>query len=525
MNSPSSATGPLEFRGITKAFFGVTVVDNVSFSVAPGRIVGLVGENGAGKSTLMNILGGNQRADAGTIRLGGEPIAPAHPAEAARLGVALIHQELNLFPNLTVAENLFLTRLPTMRGAPLIDRPALARNAAAWLARVGLTVPPDSLVSTLSSGECQLVEIARALGTDARVIVFDEPTTSLAQPECERLFELIRELRRQGRAIIFISHNLGDVLQLCDDVVVLRDGRLVASGAVAEFSSDRLVSLMVGRTISQLYPPRSTPPRPETVLEVSRVSQPGVVQDISFALHRGEVLGLAGLMGSGRSELARIIFGLDPHASGEIRCAGASVRRSPTTSIARGLAFLTEDRRQDGLFLEASILDNMALLALPRHARRGSGWLDGAAIMHAVRGMREAVRLTPHARDQQPVKTLSGGNQQKVVLARWLLAEPAVLILDEPTRGIDVGAKAEIYQLINEAAARGAGILVISSELEELIGICDRILVMNRGEIGDEIVRADFDRERLLRAALHRRPGAGLAAASHPVKRPREDSP
>jgi ribose transport system ATP-binding protein len=511
----------LEFRHITKAFFGVTVVQDVSFQLAPGRILGLVGENGAGKSTLMNILGGNQQPDSGTLLLDGAPFAPRHPQDAARHGIALIHQELNLFTNLTVAENLYLTRFPTRRPLPLIRRGPLHEETTRWLARVGLEVPPDTPVDTLSAGECQLVEIARALSTDARVIVFDEPTTSLAHRECTRLFALIRELRDRGHAVIFISHNLDDVLQLCDDVVVLRDGRRVGAGEARTFTTDSLVSLMVGRSLSQLFPTRTCRPERDPVLELRHVCQPGVVEDISFTLHRGEVLGLAGLMGSGRSELARIIFGLDPYTHGEVLRDGQPLPRRPAASIECGVAFLTEDRRQDGLFLDASILDNMALLTLPRHAAAATGWLDLRALAGRVAKMREAVRITAHARLDQPVKTLSGGNQQKVVLARWLLSDPAVLILDEPTRGIDVGAKAEIYQLINDAAARGAGVLVISSELEELIGLCDRILVMNRGEICDEIARAGFNRERILRAALHQRAtAASVIAPAGPLQPP-----
>lgn len=495
----------LSFQGVTKAFFGVTVLDDVSFDLAPGRVLGLLGENGAGKSTLMNILGGNLSPEAGAMTLDGQPYAPRGPQEAARRGVAVIHQELNLFTNLTIAENMFLTRFPRHSALPFIRRKPLHDRTAKLLAQVGLDLPPDTPVSALSAGECQLVEIARALSTDARVIVFDEPTTSLTHRECDRLFVLMEDLRQRGHSLIFISHNLGDVFRVCDDIVVLRDGRLVGQGAVGEFDSNRLVSLMVGRTLTQLFPKRATQPTAEPLLQVRRVSQPRIVNDISFTLHRGEILGLSGLMGSGRSELARILFGLDPFSSGEIRCENIPLRPSPRACIRRRLAYLTEDRRQDGLCLEASILDNVALVALDRHAQPATGWLDLRGLRDAIVKIGAAVRLSSRASLQQPVRTLSGGNQQKVVLARWLLAEPSVLILDEPTRGIDVAAKSEIYQLINEATARGAGVLVISSELEELIGLCDRILVMNRGEIGDEIVRADFDRERILRAALPHR--------------------
>jgi ribose transport system ATP-binding protein len=326
------------------------------------------------------------------------------------------------------------------------------------------------------------------------------------------LFALIEQLRAAGRSLIYISHNLGDVLRLCDDIVVLRDGEKVGGGAKSEYTVDRLVSLMVGRSITQLFPAREPLARTEPLLEARGISQPGIVREIHFTLHRGEVLGIAGLMGSGRSELARILFGLDPFARGSIALAGQPLQPAPRRNIQRGLAFLTENRREEGLCLEASIADNIALVTLPAHAARGTGWLDGGGIRQAVEHIRQAVRLNPSARLQQPVKTLSGGSQQKVVLAKWLLAKPAVFILDEPTRGIDVGAKAEIYQLVNDLAARGAGILVISSEIEELVGICDRILVMSRGEIRDEIPRGEFNRERILRAALHERPRAASPA-------------
>jgi ABC-type sugar transport system ATPase subunit len=437
-----------------------------------------------------------------------------------------VHQELNLFPNLSIAENLFLTDFPRAgRGAPWINRRALHSRTTKLLRQVGLDLPPATLVERLPAGERQLIEIAKALGADARVIILDEPTTSLSARECERLFALLKQLRERGIAMIYISHALGDVLRLCDDLVVLRDGEVVGGGPATEFTHERLVALMVGRQLNRLYPERrpSGPPTDsgnprmaksiggfpesagssESLLEVRSLSQPGIVRDISFKLAAGEVLGISGLMGAGRSELARILFGLDPHSSGEIHLQGQPLTGAPRRRIQRGLAFLTEDRRQEGLCMEASIADNLALVTLGRHSRTPGRWLDFAGIKSAVTRMRDAVRLSPNATGAQPVRTLSGGNQQKVVLGKWLLAEPRVLLLDEPTRGIDVGAKFEIYQLIHQLADRGAGILVISSEIEELIGICDRILVMRHGEIRGEFRREEFDREKILAAALH----------------------
>jgi ribose transport system ATP-binding protein len=499
----------LEFQNVVKSFFGVRVLNQVSFDLAAGRTLGLVGENGAGKSTLMNILGGNLQPDGGAMRFDGRPYAPRHPQDATRRGIAFIHQELNLFTNLSIAENLFITSFPRLSvpAVPLIDRRTMRQRGAELLSRVGLNLSPDALLENLSAGERQLVEIAKALSTEARVIIFDEPTTSLTAPEAEHLFTLMRQLRERGVTMIYISHNLGDVLRLCDNLVVLRDGERVGWGPVNEFSLERLIALMVGRTLSQMFPTRTVAADSRTVLELRAVSQPGIAKDISLTLRKGEVLGLSGLMGSGRSELARLIFGLDKFKSGEILLNGEKMKRpNPRKVIRQGLAFVTENRREEGLCLEASIADNIALVKLPELARTPFLLLDRAGLRGAVARIRQAIRLTSSARDEQPVRTLSGGNQQKVVLAKWLLATPSVLILDEPTRGIDVGAKMEIYGLINDLAARGAGILLISSELEELIGVCDRILVMSRGEVRDEMRRSDFDRERMLRSALHDRP-------------------
>jgi ribose transport system ATP-binding protein len=514
----SNHAAAVSFDGIEKSFFGVKVLKGVTFDVGAGRIVGLVGENGAGKSTLMNLLGGVLQPDAGQLQMNGQPYEPRNPNDARAAGIAFVHQELNLFPNLSLAENLHLTAFPllgqgTGLGLPWIDRSALRTRTSELLRQVGLDHPPETLVERLPAGERQLVEIAKALGAKARVLILDEPTTSLSSRECERLFTLMNQLRQQGLALIYISHALGDVLRICDDLVVLRDGERVGGGQTSEFTHARLVSLMVGRQLSQLYPERRPPARRETsekdlpgrrpALQVSSLTQPGIVRDISFNLAEGEVLGISGLMGAGRSELARILFGLDPCASGEIHLEDQRLDGAPRSRIQRGLAFLTEDRRQEGLCMEASIADNIALVTLPAHARTPVRWLDFPGLKSAVSRMREAVRLSPKSTDAQAVRTLSGGNQQKVVLGKWLLAEPKVLILDEPTRGIDVGAKFEIYQLIHQLADRGAGVLVISSEIEELMAICDRVLVMRHGEISGEFRRDEFDREKILGAALH----------------------
>ncbi|MFZ5831700.1 MAG: sugar ABC transporter ATP-binding protein [Planctomycetota bacterium] len=493
-----------EFRGVGKSFFQTRALSEVSLPIAAGEVLGLVGENGAGKSTLMNILGGVLPPDSGEMFLAGAPYLPRTPLEAAGLGIALVHQELNLFPNLSIAENLFLTELPTWRplGVPWIHRRELHARAAEVLKTVGLDAEPATLVSSLSPGERQLVEIAKAVRTSPRVIVFDEPTTSLGKGQAERLFEIIARLRSQGTAVVYISHNLGDVLRLSQRVAVLRDGRVQAHRPAREFTVDEMISLMVGRSLQNLFPKR-THTRGETVLEVRGVSQSGVVRDISFSLHRGEILGVSGLMGSGRTELARMLFGMDPFEQGEIRVHGLPVGRpNPRRSIKRKIGFLTEDRRGEGILGEASIEDNVALVSLSDYAGPPLGLIRQNAIRRRVQEIVGSLGLQYASLQKQPAKTLSGGNQQKVVLAKWLISGAEVLILDEPTRGVDVGAKADIYAQICRLVADGAAVLLISSEIEELVGLCDRILIMTEGEIRAIVDREGFDRDEMLRSAF-----------------------
>jgi ABC-type sugar transport system ATPase subunit len=438
--------------------------------------------------------------------------APRNPADATRAGVAFIHQELNLFTNLSITDNIFIDRFPRFVGTPFINKPAARRQAQRLLESLSLQLSPETLVDRLTPGERQLVEIAKALNTGADILLFDEPTTSLTAGEIERLFAIIGGLREQGKSMIYISHNLGNVLQLADDIVVLRDGLVVDAGPKQDFTIDRMISRMVGRDVNQIFPTRARPhrgspdrgPADEVVLEVRGLSQPGIVKDIDLVLHRGEVLGLFGLMGSGRTELARILFGLEPFVRGQIFIHGIPrLRHCARDSISQGMAFVTENRREEGLLLEATVVDNMGLAALPAFAAtRFARLLQQRQLGQAVARVAESLRIKSGPLHRTLAKHLSGGNQQKAVLGKWLMSRPALFILDEPTRGIDVGAKYEVYSIINDLAGQGAGILLISSELEELMGMCDRIIVMSKGEVRGRFERSAFDRERVLHAAF-----------------------
>jgi ABC-type sugar transport system ATPase subunit len=495
----------LEFDAISKRFFGIPALREVSLSLERGSVLGLIGENGAGKSTLMNILGGVVRPDSGAMRLEDHEYTPLEPRDALKRGVGFIHQELNLFSNLSVAENLFLGAYPRVQsflGSLVIDRAAMRRKSRELLESLELDIGPDTTLEKLSPGERQLVEIAKALGANANTIIFDEPTTSLTARETEKLFGVIERLRRDGRAIIYISHVLGDVRRLCDQVVVLRDGKRVAGGPVAEFPVERMISAMVGRPMDQLYPPAVSAPTTEPALELRGLTQPGILENVSLRVHRGEVVGLYGLMGAGRTELARAVFGLDPLERGEVIVCGRPLpNRNPRAALEAGVAFVTENRREEGLLLELPILENVALSSLEDFAG-GLGVLQGAGMNARALEVAQSLRVKSTRPETQAAKALSGGNQQKVVISKWVMTDPRVFVLDEPTRGIDVGAKYEVYGIVRDLAARGAGVLMISSEIEELIGLCDRILVMVTGEIGGEFARTDFDRERILRAAF-----------------------
>jgi ribose transport system ATP-binding protein len=497
----------LEVHNLRKSFFGVEVLKGVSFRLRPGQALGLVGENGSAKTTTANIINGLIKPSEGTMLVVGRPYAPERPGDAIAAGIGFIHQELNLFENLTVAENISLRALPkTVPWLPQIDKRRMRRRARELLAEVGLELDVDTPVSALAQGERQLVEIAKALSFETKIIIFDEPTTSLTSREAARLFDLIGRLKARGIGVIYISHILPDVLRLCEDVVVLRDWVMVENVPTNGLAVTQVIEAMLGRPLADLFPKRNgrTGAR-RPLLEVRGLTQPGIVADLDFSVGAGEIVGIAGLMGSGRSEMARILFGLDPAAIGEVAVDGRVIEdRTPRSCMAAGMALLTEDRRGDGLMMPASILANLTLARFADIVPWSFSMVPERSVETGGREIAEKLRIRAHDLDRQPVRSVSGGNQQKVVLGKWLLRAPKVLVLDEPTRGIDVGAKAEIYAHIQALAREGAAVLIIASEFEELFGICDRILAMAQGEIVAEFPGPVYDRNAVLAAAMQK---------------------
>ncbi len=498
----------IELVGITKQYPGVTALDEVSLVVRAGEVVGLIGENGAGKSTLMKVLGGVVAPSSGVIKLAGV----GHPAitvtEATQAGIAFVHQELEVFDNLDVAANVFMGREPLMGGPlRLVSRRRLMAQVAPLLRRVGADFGPEAAVAGLSIAQRQLVEIARALSMEARVIIMDEPTSSLTLSESGRLLQIIGELRAEGVAVIYISHRLGEVATCADRVVCLRDGRVVGELARAAIDHGAMIRLMIGRDLKSLYTPPAAPPGADACVVEGVVTGAFPGRRVDLAVRRGEILGLAGLVGSGRTSLARALFGVDPVLAGSVRLHGATVRiGSPKQAIAQGLYLVPEDRKREGLVLEMPIGENVTLANMGRHAR--AGLIDRAKEGRTAE--RERVRLGIKAPSvATPAVSLSGGNQQKVVLAKWLSMEPRLMIFDEPTRGIDVGAKGEIYALMRALADAGVAILMVSSDMEEVIGVSDRIAVMHEGAVSGVLERAQFSEANVLRLAI----GEALEAA------------
>jgi len=496
MASPAPAAPPLlEMRGIAKSFPGVRALQGVSLTLQRGEVLALTGENGAGKSTLIKVLGGALLPDEGQVLLEGQPARFESVRDAKRAGIALIHQELMLAPNLDVAGNIFLGNEARPLGlvSPLRRR-AMEEAAAGLLRRVGLVHSPRTPVSTLTVGEMQMVEIAKALALRARIIIMDEPTSSLTSGESEKLFQIIRQLKADGIAVVYISHRMEEVLQLSDRVSVLRDGRHVGDLLRGEATHEKIVSLMVGRELKGHYFPERTPPAAaEPVLEVRDLLVPGAPAPVSFTAARGEILGFAGLVGSGRTELMQALFGARPALAGSVRLLGQEfLPRRPGEAIARGVFLAPEDRKRHGLVLPMTVAQNVSLPAVGRQARWGV--LDRGQERRAAEEEVARFRVkTPSIRHK--VVNLSGGNQQKVVLGKWLALTPRVLILDEPTRGIDVGAKAEIYGHMARLAAEGLTILMVSSEMEEVLGMSDRVVVMRERRIAGVLPREAFSAE------------------------------
>jgi len=485
-----------ELRGISKRFGATQALDDVSLTLLPGEIHALVGENGAGKSTLVKILAGIHQPDSGTIALDGEPSQIAGPARARALGIAVVHQEPRLFPDLTVAENVFIGHAPT---GPLgtIDWGATHRSAQQLFRQLDVQFDVGAHVRGLSMADQQLIEIAKSLSVEARVLILDEPTASLSAHEVERLFTIVRRLRDRGVAVLFVSHRLDEVFDLCDRATVFRDGRHVVTTSTKDLTTADIVRYMVGRAVS-LFPKVETPIS-EVLLEVDGLSRAGEFRDIGFSVRAGEIVGFAGLVGAGRTEVARVLFGIDRRDEGVIRLGGRPVSfASPSEAMDAGIAYLPEDRHQEGLVLDFSIAQNVTLPILPR--------LFPRLLVRESTERRVADEYTQQFNVRmtgvdQLVGALSGGNQQKVVLAKWLAAKPRVLILDEPTRGIDIGAKVEVHRIISELAASGLGIILISSDLPEVLAMSDRILVLHEGRLTAEISRDLATEERVMFAA------------------------
>jgi rhamnose transport system ATP-binding protein len=491
------ATPRLILSQATKRFGAVTALGDGSITLYPGEAHALVGENGAGKSTLVKIVGGVYQADSGALTIDGATVAFGGPADAQAAGVAIIYQEPSLFPDLSVAENIFMGRQP-LGSARRIDRRSMQRAAAEIFTRLGVQLDPSRPARGLSVADQQIVEIAKALSFDARVLVMDEPTAALTSVEVLRLFDVITTLRSHGAAVLFISHRLEEVMVCCQRVTIMRDGRFVRSATIDEVSIDDIIRSMVGRDLDALFPKTDTEAG-EVLLEVDGLCSAGVFADISFTVRAGEILALAGLVGAGRSEVARAVFGIDKRTSGTVRVAGRELPNgAPRAAMAAGIALVPEDRRQQGLVMDLGIDQNIALASMARLSRLGLILRSSERSLAATWAERLQLRFS---RLRNAVATLSGGNQQKVVLGKWLARAPRLLIIDEPTRGIDVGTKAEVHRILDGLVSDGMGVLMISSELPEVLGMADRIIVLREGRISAELSRAEADENSIMRAA------------------------
>jgi rhamnose transport system ATP-binding protein len=515
--TPPSTTGQpaLELRGIAKAFGAVIALSSGSLELHSNSIHALVGENGAGKSTIVKIIAGLYQRDSGDFLLEGESVDFSSTAESKAAGIAVIYQEPTLFPDLSVTENIFMGRQPT-RALGQIDRKQMRTEALGLFARLGVRIDPDRPTLGLSIADQQLIEIAKAISLDAKVLVMDEPTAALSGVEVERLFAVARSLRDEGRAILFISHRFDEVFDLCDTVTVMRDGAYIATSPITDTTVEQIVRQMVGRDVATLFP-KEDAVIGDDVLVVTGLDEPGVFHDVNFTVKSGEIVALAGLVGAGRSEIARAIFGVDPYSSGSVTLKGSRVpKKNPAGAMRLGLALVPEDRRKQGLVLDTSVGRN-ATMAI-RSTLSRFGLLFSAAENRAAREWSSRLEVKTAALDTE-AGTLSGGNQQKVVLAKWLATNPSVLIIDEPTRGIDVGTKAEVHRLLSQLAGQGMAILMISSELPEVLGMADRVLVVREGRITADISRADATAESVMLAATQATTATPAATQSQELAR------
>lgn len=483
----------LQLKGVCKSFPGVKALDNVQLSLRPGTVHALMGENGAGKSTLMKCLFGIYKMDAGEIYLDGEKITVNNPDEAMKYGIAMVHQELQPVPARTVAENLYLGRFPTKKFGPLqvIDHKKMYEDTAYWLKEVKMDFDPKALLGDLSIGQMQSVEIAKAVSHNAKVVIFDEPTSSLSDNEVEALFRIMNDLRDKGVAMVYISHKMDEIKRIADDITIMRDGTYVGTWPAAEMSTDDIITKMVGRELTNVYPERKNTPG-EVIMEVKHLSSihEKSFQDVSFTLRKGEILGFGGLVGAQRTELLEGVFGMRGIASGEIYIKGKKVNiKHPSDAMKAGIGLITEDRRGNGIFGCLSIKDNVGVSIYNKYLKAGFV-LDHKSINKVVDDSIQKLRIkTPNM--QEHISNLSGGNQQKVIVARWLANDPDILIMDEPTRGIDVGAKHEIYEIMNDLAAEGKAIIMVSSEMAELLGMSDRVYVMCNGKMRGELTEKE----------------------------------
>ncbi|QZD58130.1 sugar ABC transporter ATP-binding protein [Bacillus pumilus] len=487
----------IEMHNIHKAFGKNTVLSGVSFDLVTGEVHALMGENGAGKSTLMNLLTGLYSLDQGTIQIDGKETAFKNPKEAEQHGIAFIHQELNIWPDMTVLENLFIGKeIYTKFG--LLDTKKMKVLAQSQLDRLSVNLSLDQEAGSCSVGQKQMIEIAKTLMTDAKVIIMDEPTAALTDREIEKLFQVIESLKKEGVSIVYISHRMEEIFAICDRITIMRDGKTVDTKAIPETNFHEVVKKMVGRELTDRYPER-LPSLGDIVLEVKQATRKGQFHDISFSVKAGEIVGVAGLMGAGRTEMMRSLFGLDPLDQGEIWVHGKkAVIKKPSDAVKLGIGFITEDRKDEGLMLDASIRENIGLPNLESFSPKGL--IDKKNEQDFVDLLIKRLTIKT-ASSEISARSLSGGNQQKVVIAKWIGIQPKVLILDEPTRGVDVGAKREIYQLMNELTDRGVAILMVSSELPEILGMSDRVLVIHEGTISGELNKSDATQERIMTLA------------------------